>query len=312
MRMAPKLLLDGGLATELEGKGCDLSIGKLWSARILDESPELIEQIHLSYLQAGANIITSSSYQASLDGFLEAGYSSAGAKELMVRSLQLCKRARLNFQNLCPSATECYIAASCGPYGAYLADGSEYRGRYGVSKQQLESFHSSRLEVLVAEEPDFIAFETIPDMEEVQTIIQLMNRKYPHIPFWISMQCRNEKEMACGTPIETVVPLLLGTNQCFALGVNCVPPQYLSSLVSIIRNQLLRFSLSTYIIAYPNSGEVYDSLEKDWKQTNRTDMLDWAECVLACGADIVGGCCRTTPLHIQLLKDRIRALTASS
>ncbi|EME30171.1 homocysteine S-methyltransferase [Galdieria sulphuraria] len=310
--MAPKLLLDGGLATELERKGFDLSIGKLWSARLLDECPELIEQVHLSYLEAGANIITSSSYQASFDGFLEEGYSLSEAKELMIRSVQLCKRARSTFQNFSPSATDCYVAASCGPYGAYLADGSEYRGCYGVSKERLLSFHSSRLEVLVAQDPDFIAFETIPDIEEAQAIIELMTRKYFYIPFWISIQCRNETEMACGTSIETIVPFLCSTTNCFAIGVNCVPPQYISSLISIIRNQLLRLSLSTFIIAYPNSGEVYNPLKKDWNQEMKNSIQSWVDYMLDCDADVVGGCCRTTPLHIQLLKNQICPSTNSS
>jgi len=238
---------------------------------------------------------------------LEEGYSFTQAKDLMVRSIQLCKQARLTFCNSRQVATKCYIAASCGPFGAYLADGSEYRGCYGVSKERLESFHSSRLDVLVAEEPDFIAFETIPDMEEVQTIIQLMTTRYSSIPYWISIQCRNETEMACGTPVETIImPCLREAKNCFAFGVNCVLPQYLSSLTSIIRDQIRRLSLSTFIVAYPNSGQVYDTVRKEWSPENNISVENWVDYVVGCGADIIGGCCRTTPYHIQCLKNRLR------
>lgn len=161
------------------------------------------------------------------------------------------------------------------------------------------------------EEPDFIAFETIPDVEEVQAIIQLMmTKRYSRIPFWLSIQCRSDREMACGTPVEDIVPLLCNVQECFAFGVNCVSPEYVSSLVNIIRNQMLSLSLSTRIIAYPNSGEVYDISKREWIQKDASKLEHWVNCVVSCGADIVGGCCRTTPLHIQLLKNRIHSQCA--
>eukprot|EP00871_Galdieria_phlegrea_P003574 jgi/Galph1/4217/GphlegSOOS_G2808.1 len=301
-----RLILDGGLATELERRGCDLSMGKLWSARILHDKPELVKQLHLEYLESGADIITTASYQASLEGFMEEGYPMETAKNLLVRSVSLAQEAQSMFYSKLSNQQQhqrCWIAASCGPFGAYLADGSEYRGNYGVPREKLYGFHKSRLDWLMSATPDIIAFETIPDIEEVQVILELMKISYSTFPFWISVQCRNETQMACGASLEQTVPLLKECQQCIAIGINCVEPWLITSHINIIREELKQFSIPCNVIAYPNSGEVYDNTLKQWKRKDSFDIMDWVHCVYHCDADIIGGCCRTTPTHIRLLRD---------
>lgn len=70
------LILDGAMATELESKGLDLN-DALWSAKVLAEQPDVIEQVHYEYFQAGADCAMTASYQATIDGFLKKGYSLA-------------------------------------------------------------------------------------------------------------------------------------------------------------------------------------------------------------------------------------------
>lgn len=193
-RFGGSIVLDGGLASELERRGADLR-DRLWSARLLIEGPELIRQVHLAYFEAGADVAISASYQASFEGFAARGVDRQGAASLLTRSVQLAREAAEE------SGSDRLVAASVGPYGAMRADGSEYSGRYGVSVEELVAFHQPRLEVLLAAEPDLLAVETIPSIQEAEAIVTVLDR-YPEALAWIAFSCRDEDRLSDGTPFR--------------------------------------------------------------------------------------------------------------
>ncbi|MCJ7630024.1 MAG: homocysteine S-methyltransferase, partial [Longimicrobiales bacterium] len=170
------IVLDGGMATALEARGCDL-VDELWSAKVLLEAPDLIREVHLDYLLAGADCITTSSYQASLPGFRIRGLDEDAGKNLLGLSVMLALEARELFWREAfnrKGRLEPLVAASIGPYGAFLADGTEYTGRYGISDSELYEFHRGRWQVLAMGGADLMACETIPTQREAETLLRLV------------------------------------------------------------------------------------------------------------------------------------------
>ena len=172
-------VLDGGLATELEARGHDLS-DRLWSARLLLSEPDAIEEVHLAYFRAGARVAITASYQASVEGFAAAGLDRPTALEAIRRSVELAQRARRRFLEEEAAAGRdpgrVLVAGSVGPYGAMLADGSEYRGDYDPGDAALEAFHRPRIDALVAAGADLLAIETIPTLREARVLVRLLDR----------------------------------------------------------------------------------------------------------------------------------------
>ena len=87
------LILHGALGTEMESLGYDIS-GKLWSAKYLLDKPEVIQKIHETYVAAGSDLITTSSYQATLPGLIDAGLTEKEAEQIIALTVQLAKNAR--------------------------------------------------------------------------------------------------------------------------------------------------------------------------------------------------------------------------
>ena len=290
------IILDGGLATQLESQGHDLN-SSLWSAALLINDPQAITDAHLAYLNAGAQIITSSSYQASIDGFKSLGFSKDQALELISKSVELAVAAMDQFCHERDPKQRPLVAASVGPYGAYLADGSEYTGRYTISEAALVNFHQQRLQQLDSSGADILACETIPSFREVQVLTDLLNQV--NTPAWMSFSCRDSKHLNDGTEIEKAVELLMTHEQVLAVGINCTPPDYISSLVDRIKS----VTKETAIIVYPNSGEVYDAQTKSWSTTESAEqihkrVINWKQQ----GVQVFGGCCRIGPSEIAQLK----------
>ncbi|MCH8271831.1 MAG: homocysteine S-methyltransferase [Candidatus Marinimicrobia bacterium] len=292
------LMLDGGLATELEKRGYRLD-GDLWSARILKEDPEAIRSVHYDYLRAGADCITTASYQATVEGFMNAGISKVEALSLISLSVSLAEEARDRFlkSDDYDSATRLrpIIAGSIGPYGAMLADGSEYKGDYGVSDDDLMSFHEPRWEILSNSSVDLLAIETIPSYQEAEVLLNLLNQS-PETVAWISFSCRDGERINDGTTIKKCASLFENCDQVIAIGVNCTAPKYISSLI----RQVQLGAPGKQVIVYPNSGEVYDAEEQRWKGSsevvkNGFATARWYEE----GAKLIGGCCRIEPKHIH-------------
>ncbi|MFN0214072.1 MAG: homocysteine S-methyltransferase [Saprospiraceae bacterium] len=289
------LLLDGGLSNELERQGCDLN-QKLWSAKLLESDPEAIILAHLIYLESGAGCIITSSYQATLPGFMALGSDEHSASELILKSVQLAEEARSRFLSLNPHASKPLIAASIGPYGAYLADGSEYRGDYVISDQELTDFHKPRINLLENSTADMLACETIPCFQEAKVLSEILENVKK--PTWISFSCKDGKHINDGTPIEQCAAYLADHPTVFAIGVNCTSPEFISELIRSIKTK----SGNKKIVVYPNSGAVYDAESKTW--SGLTDLTSCEIMVkewMSLGADIIGGCCGIGPEQIKTM-----------
>ena len=294
------LILDGGLATELENHGHDLN-HRLWSARLMISSASEIQAVHRSYLEAGADCIISASYQASVDGFISEGLSLKEAEFLIKKTVTIACEARndfLNTNNDNKSRIKPIIAASIGPYGAFLANGSEYAGYSGISPKILKNYHQSRWEILAQTPADLFACESIPSILEAEVLQHLLEDS-PDIRAWISFTCRDGSHISDGTPIEECVAIYEDNPQVVAVGVNCTAPKYILSLVQKISRRIP----SKNIIVYPNSGEIYDLAHKSWHSGSTN--LDFSEQSLEwfkAGARLIGGCCRTGPEQIRALR----------
>jgi len=269
------VVLDGGLATELEARGFDLS-DELWSARLLKDDPSAIRAVHRAYVEAGADCVITASYQATL---------ALGADALRL-SVRLAREANPRI-----------VAASVGPYGAARADGSEYTGDYDLNEGGLGGWHAPRFEVLDASGADVLACETLPSFPEARALASLLKKT----PAWFSFTCRDGERISDGTAIETCARHLDAIDRVTAIGVNCTPPRFVESLVRRIRSVTEK-----PIVAYPNSGETWDATLRRW--TGTRDPAEFAEMAarwLDAGATILGGCCRTGPGHIRALRARL-------
>ena len=262
------MILDGGLATELEAKGCDLS-DELWSAGLLMNRPDLIRDVHLEYLQAGADCISSASYQATIEAFVNRGLTDDEAVALIERSVTLARQARDEFwaqPNNRIGRFEPLVAASIGPYGAFLADGSEFRGDYGLSADELESFHRRRWQILTSCGADLAACETLPSLPEAVALRRLLEQT-PGLTAWFSFSCSNDDRINDGSLIADVVRELEDCPQIVALGVNCTPPRFIEGLI-----QAFKEASDKPVVVYPNSGEGWDAAAKSWVPAGETSV----------------------------------------
>ncbi|KAK3136970.1 hypothetical protein QOZ80_5BG0445800 [Eleusine coracana subsp. coracana] len=300
-----RLVLDGGLATELEANGADLN-DPLWSAKCLLASTHLIRKVHLDYLEAGANIISSASYQATVQGFESKGFSKEQSENLLTKSVEIAKEAREIFlkehSNQSPPVQRpILVAASIGSYGAYLADGSEYSGDYGEAGtvEFLKDFHRRRLQVLAEAGPDLIAFETIPDKLEAQAYVELLEECNINIPAWFSFNSKDGVNIVSGDSLIECATIADKCGKVGAVGINCTPPRFIHGLILSIRK-----ISDKPILIYPNSGERYDGEKKEWVESTGVTDGDFVSFVSEWrkdGAALIGGCCRTTPNTIRAI-----------
>ncbi|GAB3173605.1 homocysteine S-methyltransferase [Myceligenerans halotolerans] len=279
------LITDGGLATELEARGHDLS-DHLWSARMLADAPDEIKAAHLAFFRAGAVIATTASYQASFDGFEARGIGRDDAARLLRRSVELGQAAR---DEVADDGRERWVAASVGPYGAALADGSEYRGGYGLSVAELAAWHRPRLEVLAGAGPDVLALETIPDTDEAEALMTVISGI--GIPAWLTYSIDGDRTRA-GQPLAEAFALARDVPEVVAVGVNCCAPSDVSAAIAVAGE-----ITGKPVIVYPNSGEGWDAQGRTWTGTSQHSGQQ-AQQWVADGARIVGGCCRVCPADI--------------
>ncbi len=258
-------VLDGGMATELEKLGCDLS-GPLWSARVLREQPEIIAAVHAGYLAAGADCILTASYQVSAEAYSELGLTPEDAASSLRESVRIAEHVRAGFSG--PSPRRILIAASLGPYGAALHNGAEYHGNYDVSFDQLVSFHARRVAVLAETNADIVAFETVPSLEEAHAIVAALEQ-FPQIAAWVSFTCRDASHTAHGEPIADCGRFLDSVPQVVAVGINCTAPAFVTALL-----RELKSTTTKPIVVYPNSGEGWDAETRCW--TGKADSASFA------------------------------------
>jgi homocysteine S-methyltransferase len=302
------VVLDGGLASQLEAQGSDLA-DPLWSARVLLEAPEEIEAAHLAYFRAGARVAITASYQASFEGFAARGIDDAATVDLLRRSTTLADAARSAYRAElaaagAPDPGPLLVAASVGPYGAMLADGSEYRGRYGLSTRQLADFHRRRLHVLADSGADLLACETIPELEEAAALADLLD-EMPTASAWLAFSCEDGARLRSGAPIEEAIAIAGAAEAVHAVGFNCTAPEHIEELVGRART-----GTAKPIVVYPNSGEGWDADARDWTPATGVDVDPVAAGRwLAAGARLIGGCCRVTPAQIAQLAGSVAATT---
>ena len=286
------IVLDGAFATELEARGFSVN-DALWSAKALFERPDLVREVHLDYLRAGADVVTSASYQATVAGFMKRGFSAEEAAALIMKSVHLAQEARdLYLAEREGDGNTPLVAASVGPYGAYLADGSEYRGDYDIDEDTLVAFHSGRLVLLASAQPDLLACETLPCLVEARAIVRALREREIRIPAWFSFSCRDAAHISDGMEIAVCARWLDTVPEAAAIGLNCTAPQYVESLIGEIRRETTK-----PIVVYPNSGETYDASDKSWHGAAE-DFGTIARRWRTAGARLIGGCCRTTPREI--------------
>jgi len=290
------VVLDGGLGTELDRRGLDLH-DPLWSARALVESPDVIREVHAAYFDAGADVAISSSYQASFEGLAGRGLGREAAATLFRRSVELAREAA-------SAATgRRLVAASVGPYGAFLGNGAEYTGDYDRDEAGLVEFHVPRLEALAEAAPDLIAVETIPSIVEAGSLVRALER-VPEVPAWMSFSCRDGAHLCDGTPFERAIEAASSSPSVVAVGVNCTSPLHVTALVEIAAANTGR-----HVVCYPNRGAFWDPVRKVWVDPPRQDArpglrpLEWREA----GARLIGGCCGTTPADIAAMASALVA-----
>ncbi|MFD8525797.1 homocysteine S-methyltransferase [Streptosporangium canum] len=284
------VILDGGLATHLEALGADLR-DELWSAKLLLENPSVIRQAHLDYFAAGAEVATTASYQASIPAFVRRGLSASEAEKLIVLSVRLAAEAR-------DSHGTGTVAASVGPYGAYLANGAEYTGDYDLDEDGLTDWHRDRWHILAGSGADLLACETIPSYAEARALGRLL-AETPGTRAWVSFSCRDGEHISDGTPLKEAAALFAGNPQVIAVGVNCTAPRHIPSLIGRIEGKP--------VMVYPNSGETWDAANRRW--LGLADPAEFGAAAAgwhAAGSAFVGGCCRTTPEHIRQIGEHLK------
>jgi len=265
--------LDGGLSTALENNGNKLTTS-LWTGELILVNPSEITKAHLDFINAGADIIITSSYQISYLGCSKRGWSESKTDQALRGSTQLAKDAVLK------SGKSVKVASSIGPYGAALADGSEYKGNYGVTKSALKDFHARRLEVLISTSPDLLALETMPDTFEVELLLELLS-DCP-IPYWVSYSCKAGNQTNAGQSFTEAVSL---AKDAMAVGINCTAPELITDL-------LLSTKSDKPFVVYPNSGRSWNAKTKEWEGSSEAGfdellIKSW----ISAGAQIIGGCC---------------------
>ncbi|WP_234542057.1 homocysteine S-methyltransferase [Streptomyces shenzhenensis] len=285
---AGTVVLDGGMSNQLASAGHDLS-DELWSARLLADRPDAVSDAHLAYFRAGADVAITASYQATFEGFGKRGIPHEEAARLLALSVALGRDAvrRARAEGI---VRPLWVAASVGPYGAMLADGSEYRGRYGLSVDELERFHRPRLEVLAGAAPDVLALETVPDADEAAALLRAVRGL--GVPAWLSYSVAGGRTRA-GQPLEEAFGLAAEADELIAVGVNCCAPEDVANAVEVAARVT-----GKPVVVYPNSGEVWDAQARAWTGRSLFDA-EQVEGWRKAGARLIGGCCRVGPEAIS-------------
>ena len=299
LRNQTAIILAGGLATTLEDRGFDLD-DDLWSARVLLEDPDAITKVHHDFLTAGADCITTATYQASIPGFKKRGLDFEQARAQLENAVDLAVNARDEFWSRPDNRSgrvEPLVAACVGPYGAFLADGSEYTGNYDIGDEELADFHRERWNILAGSRADLLGCETLPCLREAAVLLELLDQT-PDRWAWFSFSCRDGQHLCDSTPFIEAVKLCAAHKRVAAIGVNCTAPEFITPLMSHARD-----ITDLPLVAYPNSGEIFDPAGKTWRSGNQGQSLceatlEW----LSLGVNVIGGCCRVGPDTIAELR----------
>ncbi|KAG7326412.1 hypothetical protein KOW79_009813 [Hemibagrus wyckioides] len=298
-------ILDGGISTELEERGFQIQGDPLWSSRILYTNPKAVKDVHYSFLQCGSDVITTATYQASIEGFIKhLVLKPEEAEDLIMSGVRLARESAADFMasGLTADRGVPLVAGSVGPYGAFLHDGSEYTGVYAgsMSVEELKNWHRPQIRSLVSAGVDLLALETIPSLKEAEALVELL-REFPDAKAWLSFSCKDAQNISDGNKFARAVQVACNSAQLVAVGVNCSPPALVTPLLESAKSHK---TANVNWVVYPNSGEDWD-LSTGWRRQERipfTELsVEWKEQ----GALWIGGCCRTSPADIAQLKSRL-------
>ena len=284
------IVIDGALASELQRRGCDLN-DSLWSAKVLIEQPELIQQVHYDYFKAGADCAITASYQATPMGFAQKGIELEESIKLIKTSVKLAQQAKMQYLNDIKQDKALFIAGSVGPYGAYLANGSEYTGDYQLSESEFIAFHKDRVTALIDAGVDILACETMPSFLEIKALTKLI-QQFPMVNCWFSLTLKDQQHISDGTPLTEVIEYLNSIEQIVSVGINCIALEKVTPALEVLSKLT-----SKPLIVYPNSGEQYDPTTKQWHKNHdhNCTFANQLDVWINLGAKLIGGCCQTTP-----------------
>ena len=287
------MIIDGALASELQRRGCDLN-DSLWSAKVLIEQPELIQQVHYDYFKAGADCAITASYQATPMGFAQKGIELEESIKLIKTSVKLAQQAKMQYLNDIKQDKALLIAGSVGPYGAYLANGSEYTGDYQLSESEFIAFHKDRVTALIDAGVDILACETMPSFSEIKALAKLI-QQFPMVNCWFSLTLKDQQHISDGTPLTEVIEYLNSIEQIVSVGINCIALEKVTPALEVLSKLT-----SKPLIVYPNSGEQYDPTTKQWHKNHHHNctFANQLDTWIKLGAKLIGGCCQTTPEDI--------------
>ena len=276
------LALDGGLSTALEAQGLAID-GPMWTGELLLSNPEAVTAAHRSFVDAGADIIITGSYQLSFEGGRRTSWSDDDVERALRNSTAAARLA---------SNDDTLVAASIGPFGAHLNDGSEFLGRYGVSAGAIRDYHDRRLDILLDTEPDLLAVETMPDLTEVQILLDLLESKSVDMPYWVSFTVSEPGTISGGGNFAEACALVENYANAMAVGINCSP-------LSVITPTLSGVDTELPFVVYPNAGQSWDAESMSWAGTHEfathAHVEEWSNA----GARIIGGCCGYLPSNLQ-------------
>ncbi|KRM97254.1 homocysteine methyltransferase [Liquorilactobacillus aquaticus DSM 21051] len=305
LKNKPVLVVDGAMATELEKKGIN-TVNDLWSANALINAPEKVTAVHRSYFEAGADIAITNTYQANVVAFEKRGLSHSQSEDLVVQAVRCAQEARADFYKTLTSQQrslrELLVAGSVGPYGAYLADGSEYTGRYSLTEEEYQSFHYSRLSLLNKAGVDLFAIETQPNFAESKALVDLVVEKFPKKSAWLSFSIKDSSHLCDGTSLKEAIKYFEKYEQVAAIGINCIALEKVEAAIKNIKKET-----NKPIIVYPNNGDRYDPQTKTWRTNpNSATFSELVPVWKAAGARLIGGCCRSNPDDIKEIADAIK------
>lgn len=287
------IVIDGALASELQRRGCDLN-DSLWSAKVLIEQPELIQQVHYDYFVAGADCAITASYQATPMGFAQKGIELEESIKLIKTSVKLAQQAKMQYLNDIKQDKTLLIAGSVGPYGAYLANGSEYTGDYQLSESEFNAFHEDRVTALIDANVDILACETMPSFLEIKALAKLI-QQFPMVNCWFSLTLKDQQHISDGTPLTEVIEYLNSIEQIVSVGINCIALEKVTPALEVLSKLT-----NKPLIVYPNSGEQYDPTTKQWHKNHdhNCTFANQLDAWINLDAKLIGGCCQTTPKDI--------------
>lgn len=293
------LLIDGAMSTALEQLGVDTN-NPLWTASVLANQPALVKQVHQAYFKAGARLAITDTYQANIPAFLQQGYAEREAHSLIQRAVALAKEARDEYQQA--TGVYNYIAGALGPYGAYLANGSEYTGNYHLSTAEYQQFHRPRLTDILTVGVDVLAIETQPRLDEVLAVLDLINELAPTTLCYVSFSLKDRTCLPDGTPLAVAARTVAKYPNVFAIGVNCIPLEETTAAIETVHQ-----ATDKAVIAYPNSSATYDPKTKTWSYPQgHQGLVEYLPQWLAAGVTMIGGCCTTTPADIAAIHEFLK------